>query len=110
MDGIEMVFQAKRKGVTVNPYQRALDNYLRGGMDGEWFDPCEDGHEWKYESDSLGDFKACTICEHEEELEEGDAVNNKNDFTDPVEHIHECVGCSVQWDERMHDHSGWNGI
>ena len=35
---------------------------------------------------------------------------HEEDFTDPVEHIHECVGCSLQWEERLHDHNGWNGI
>lgn len=35
---------------------------------------------------------------------------HQEDFTDPVEHIHECVGCSLQWEERLHDHNGWNGI
>ena len=36
-------------------------------------------------------------------------MNNDQDFTNPVEHIHECKGCAIQWEEQMHDYSGWNG-
>jgi len=52
----------------MNPYQKALDNYLKSDGEVEWYDPCEDGHDWKYEADSAGQFRMCIVCEHEEDF------------------------------------------
>jgi len=50
----------------MNAFQKSLDNYIMG--DKEWYSPCEDGHDWKYEADTAGQFRMCIVCEHEEDL------------------------------------------
>lgn len=52
----------------MNQFQRSLDNYLTAEQ--EIYSLCEDGHDWKYEADCAGMFRACIVCEHEEDIQD----------------------------------------